>query len=356
MMQPSISVVIPVRNERQALPELLRQLLDQDYPRDRFEILVVDGQSTDGTGQLIRRRFAKSLVPVRVIDNPKRVAAAGRNLGIAAAKGEILVFLNGHSSVTSPTLLADTAAVLERTGALCLCRPQPLDGPAMTRTGQVIAWARSCWLGRKPDGVERVNSVSAATHGAAYRRTVFHLVGEFDEKFDACEDLEFNTRVWKAGIEVHTDSRLTVHERPRGTLRGLLHQMVRTGRGTSRLMRKHPDCASIAQIAPLGILLALLLALVAWWQLTPVMATVVTLPLLLFPLVVAVTSCQLGLQHGFRAAWKAPWVFAGIYLGQGAGLLLEYLWPAEIAASEPMVEMVAAELGMAGVHRSDRAA
>jgi len=355
-MQPSITVVIPVRNERQTLPELLQQLLDQDYPRDRYEILVVDGRSTDGTGDLVRRRYAKSPVPLRVLDNPKGVAAAGRNLGIAAASGEILVFLNGHSSVTSRTLLADTAGILERTGALCLCRPQPLDGPALTRTGQVIAWARGCWLGRGPDGVERVNSVDAATHGAAYRRSVFHLVGEFDEKFDACEDLEFTTRVWKAGIEAYTDPRLTVHERPRANLRGLLHQMVRTGRGTSRLMRKHPDCASVAQVAPLGILLALLLALTAWWRLPHLLATIVTLPLLAFPLVVAVTSCQLGLQHGFRAGWKAPWVFAGIYLGQGAGQLLEYLWPTEIAAAEPMAPMVAAELGLARVRRSDRAA
>lgn len=355
-MQPSISVVIPVRNERQTLPELLKQLLDQDYPQDRYEILVVDGQSTDGTGALVGRRYARSRVPVRVLDNPKKVAAAGRNLGIEAAKGEVLVFMNGHSAVTSRSLLADTAAILERTGALCLCRPQPLDGPAMTRTGQVIAWARGCWLGRGPDGVERVNCADAATHGAAYRRTVFHLVGGFDESFDACEDLEFTTRVWKAGIEAYTDSRLTVHDRPRATLRELLHQMVRTGRGTSRLMRRHPDCASVAQVAPLGILLAVLLALVAWWRLPSMLATVVTLPLAVFPLVVAVTSCQLGIQHGFRAGWKAPWVFAGIYLGQGAGLLLEYLWPTEIAAAEPMVPMVAAELGLVRVGRSDRAA
>ncbi|HEX3985501.1 MAG TPA: glycosyltransferase [Acidobacteriaceae bacterium] len=355
-MQPSISVVIPVRNERQTVPELLQQLLEQDYPRDRYEILVVDGQSSDGTGDLIRRRYAKSPVRVRVLENPKRVAAAGRNLGLAAATGEVLVFLNGHSAVTSRTLLADTAAILERTGALCLCRPQPLDGPAMTRTGQAIAWARGCWLGRGPDGVERVNSVDAATHGAAYRRSVFHLVGQFDESFDACEDLEFTTRVWKAGIEAYTDSRLTVHERPRGTLRGLLYQMVRTGRGTNRLMRKHPDCASVAQVAPLGILLAVLLALVAWWRLPPVLAGVVTLPLLAFPLVVGVTSCQLGLQHGFRAGWKAVLVFAGIYLGQGAGLLLEYLWPAKIAAAEPMAEAMAVEHGYGRVRRSDRAA
>ncbi len=355
-MQPSISVVIPVRNERQTLPELMRQLLDQDYPRDRYEILIVDGRSKDGTGELARRRYARSAVPVRVLDNPKKVAAAGRNLGIGAAKGEVIVFLNGHCSVTSRTLLADTAAIMERTGALCLCRPQPLDGPAMTRTGQAIAWARGCWLGRGPDGMERVSSVDAATHGAAFRRSVFHRVGEFDENFDACEDLEFTTRVWKAGIEAYTDSRLTVHERPRTTLGALLYEMLRTGRGTNRLMRKHPDCASVAQVAPLGILLALLLALAAWWRLTPVMATVVTLPLLAFPLVVGVTSCQLGIQHGFRAGWKALWVFWGIYLGQGAGLLLEYLWPTEIAVAEPMGDAMATELGLARVRRSDRAA
>lgn len=354
-MQPSISVVIPVRNERQTLPALLEELLQQEYPPDRYEILVVDGRSTDGTGELVRRRYARTAIPVRVIDNPKKVASAGRNLGIAAATGKIIVFLNGHCSLPSRRLLADTAEILERSEAACLCRAQPLDGPAVTRTGQVIALARACWLGRGPDGMARLDSVEAATHGAAYRRRVFDRVGLYDENFDACEDLEFQTRVWKAGIEAHTDTRLTVHDRPRGTLRELLWQMVRIGRGTNRLMRKHPDCASVAQVAPLGALLTLLLALVAWWRLPHLLAAMVMLPLLVFPMAVLVMSCQLGIRHGFRMAWKAPWVFAGMAVGQGAGLLWEYLWPTEIAAAEPMAELMAAEHGYRRMRR-DRAA
>src|SRR5579875_2145397 len=128
-MLPLISVIVPVRNERSTLPRLLDQLLKQNYPPDRLEILVVDGRSTDGTAELVRRRYAQSRIPVRVIENPKITAAAGRNAGIRVSAGDVLLFLDGHCLIPSQDLLEDTAAILSRTGVECLCRPQPLIAP-----------------------------------------------------------------------------------------------------------------------------------------------------------------------------------------------------------------------------------
>lgn len=327
-MLPYLSVIIPVRNERQLLPELLDRLLEQNYPPELYEILVVDGRSTDGTGDLIARRFSKRKIRVRVIDNPKKNAAAGRNLGIRAAIGDAMMFLSSRCAIPSKDLLAYTAELLETTPeAACFCQPRPLWAPAGTRMGEAIARVWASRLGRRPALPELAGFVDVPMGATIYRRGVFEKVGFFDETFEACEDEDFNLRVWKCVVQGYSDPRLAVYDRPRSTLGAFWQQMIRYGRGTSRLMRKHPERSQVGQIAPLAVVLAVLLGLLAWNQLPWTVAAIVTLPLALFPGVMFVAMAQLGTQFGLKTAWKAPWIFAAIYGGQGIGLFLEYAFP-----------------------------
>lgn len=326
-MLPYLSLVLTVRNERKMLPGLIDQLLEQSYPPELYEILVVDGGSTDGTADLIRRRYRDHRVRVRVLDNPMGNVSAGRNAGIRAAAGEAIIFLSGHCRIPSKSLLADTAETLEITRAGCLCRPQPLAAPADTRMGEAIAHTRSSRLGRGPIGLEIGGFVDPPGFAGTYRRSVFEEVGFFDESFRACAGLDFNVRLQQAGVRAYHDPRLLVHEQPPQKLRSLLAEMFQHGRGASRFMRKHPECSSLAEIAPLGILLALLLAMFAWNQLPPLTAAIITLPLVMFPIAVLLTSMHIASRFGFRNAWRAPAVLATIYLGEGLGLLYEYAFP-----------------------------
>ena len=72
----------------------------------------------------------------------------------------------------------------------------------------------------------------------AYRREVFDRIGLFDERFDACEDVEFNQRADEAGLTCFFTPRVAVHYHPRSTLSGLFRQMARYGRGRVRLARR----------------------------------------------------------------------------------------------------------------------
>lgn len=328
-MLPYLSVIIPVRNERQWLPQLVDCLLGQDYPPELYEILVVDGRSKDGTGRLIARRYSNRPVRVRVLDNAKLCAAAGRNVGIRAAAGDAMVFLSGRCAIPSQNFLADAAQVLEMTPeADCFCGPRPLLAPSSTHMGEAIGRVQASWLGRRPEMPGMAGFLETPCEATIYRRGVFEKVGFFDEDFDACEDEDFNIRAWKAVSQGYTDPRLTVHERPCCTVRALWRQMIGYGRGTSRLMRKHPEQSQVAQVAPLGVVLAFLLGLLAWNQLPVWMAAVMTLPLLLFPGAVFVATAQLGTRFGLKTALRAPWIFAAIYGGQGIGLFWEYAFPA----------------------------
>jgi GT2 family glycosyltransferase len=355
-MLPYLSVIVSVRNERKMLPGLIDQLLEQNYPVELYEILVVDGRSSDGTADLIRRRYSHRRVRVRVLDNPRRTVAAGRNAGICAASGDAMVFLSGHCTIPSNNLLADTAEILETTGAECLCRPQPLIADPETQMGEAIAHARSTRIGRSSAPPDLAGYLDTPGFAGIFRRSVFDEVGLFDETFDACTGLDFNERVRQAGIRAYCDPRLAVHEQPPQKLHRLFAEMFRHGRGTSHWMRKHPDCSSLPEIAPLTVLLAMLLAFVAWARLPHTMAAVITSPLVMVPIAVLLATMQIGSRHGFRSAWRAPAVFATIYLGQGIGLLFEYAIPSEDPRPKKSAP-VFSFIDVAGKHsKSDRAA
>ncbi len=336
---PRISVILPVRNEAESLPRLLGELLAQEYPRDRFEILVADGRSTDRTREVVLALAAASQVSIRLVDNARQRSGAGRNAGVLASTGEVILFIDGHCSLPSTSLLADTARLLAATGAACLCRPQPLLAEARTATGRMIAAARASWLGHGRDSLiynmDHAGFVDPASSGATYRREVFTRVGLYDEHFDACEDVELNTRVRKAGLAAYTHPSLAVYYEPRPTLGLLWLQMVRYGRGRVRLMAKHRDIISAAQLAPAflllccGLLPAVLLAetfrgaLPGTLRAAVLLAFAVALPVLCFAGAALLCGLQLAVRYGRRAVWQAPIIFAVIYAGLGAGLWVE---------------------------------
>src|SRR5258708_1342296 len=114
-MDPFVSIVIPCLNEEAYLEACLHSLLEQDYPRDRMEILVADGMSMDGTRESLTRVAAED-PRVRLIDNPRRIQAAGLNAAIRASKGDIIVRMDVHAEYNAD-FVRQCVLVLEETGA-----------------------------------------------------------------------------------------------------------------------------------------------------------------------------------------------------------------------------------------------
>jgi glycosyltransferase involved in cell wall biosynthesis len=315
---------MPVKNEIKALPKLLRALLDQDF--ESFEIIVSDGGSTDGTREFVTDFARSARVPVSLVDNVKIRSGPGRNAGVRNANGEIIIFLDGHCSIPSPFLLRDTIAIFEETGADCLCRPQPLIAPIDSSTGKVIASVRASLLGHGRDSLiyntTFAGFVDPASSGASYRREVFDKLGFYDEAFDACEDVEFNTRLRKSGMKAYTDPRLIVCYEPRTTIRALLRQMAYYGRGRVRLAMKHPDCFSLTQAVPFGLLILLALTVLS----LPFHSFIRTGLLMfagLYLALVLIASAQLAKKYSARYLWQAPLIYFAVHFGLGFGMLRE---------------------------------
>lgn len=322
---PFISIIMPVRNEARFLGKSLQGFLGQDYPANRFEILIVDGESSDETV-----RIAKSLQnehsQIRVFVNSKRLSSAARNIGVQNARGDLLVVVDGHCEINDPCYLRHVADAFERSGAECLGRPQPLDISGATPLQKAIAAARSSWLGHHPASFiysAQEQFVRPQSVAVAYRRWVFEKLGGFDESFDACEDVEFNHRVEAAGLRCYFTPSIAVPYVPRGTLRGLFWQMARYGRGRMRLLRKHPSSFSLASLVPALFVLGLMVGPVVGW-IVPACAWIYVACLVIYALLICFVSLFIA---GRARAWAlAPWlllVFPTVHLGTGYGLLIE---------------------------------
>jgi succinoglycan biosynthesis protein ExoA len=326
---PYISVVVPVRNEAAFVERTLTQLVDLDYDPQRYEVLVVDGQSTDGTPELVAE-FATRHANVRLFDNPRQLSSAARNIAIRNAQGDLVVVVDGHCELEGRDYLTRLADAFDRSGADCVGRPQPLDIPGATPLQQATAAARSSRLGHHPDSYiysAQECFVPAKSVAIAYRRSVFDTVGLFDETFDACEDVELNHRVDRAGLRCFFTPRVVVHYAPRSSLRGLYRQLVRYGRGRVRLFRKHPETFSSGMVPPTlfvaGLVAGLPLSLAS-----DVLASVYAGGLLVYAAgVLGVSAWSAARTRRPALFFWLPPVFFTIHFAAGAGMLAEWIRP-----------------------------
>ncbi len=125
---PAVSVIVVNWNGREHLTPCFESLLASDYPADRLELVCVDNGSTDGSVALLRQSFPRVLV-VALPEN--RGFTGGNSAGVAAATGEVLVFLNNDMRVEPDAIRRLVAALDERT--TCVAARVPQLGRALRR-------------------------------------------------------------------------------------------------------------------------------------------------------------------------------------------------------------------------------
>lgn len=183
-----ISVILPTYNRAGFLERAMGSVLAQRCPCG--ELIVVDDGSTDETPALVARLAAQSPIPVRVLHQENRGAAAARNTGIGAARGDLLAFLDSDDWWLPKKLELQAAALL-------------------ANPGKLIAHTREIWFrhGQRvnqkkkhdpPDGDIFLPSLAMCVVGMSTvmaRRQLFERYGLFDETLPCCEDYELWLRV-----------------------------------------------------------------------------------------------------------------------------------------------------------------
>jgi glycosyltransferase involved in cell wall biosynthesis len=318
---PMVSVIIPVRNEEQYITQCLQSVIDQDYPKDLMEVLVIDGMSQDSSREIVGD-FVTANSFVKLLQNPKQSTTSALNMGINESTGHIIIRIDAHCSV-NPDYVRCCVNALEQTGAENvggLMRPV-----GTTFMEKVVAFA-TC----SPFGIgsgrfhycEKEMYVDTVYLGA-YRRETFERIGLYDEKAHYAEDDELNFRLVKSGGKIFLTPRIRSTYYPRSSLSALWKQYYNYGRGKVRTIKKHGRLASWRHIVPpvlvLSVIISLLLAVnpALWWPIAGICGSYVVSAIL-----VSATIC-------FREGWQyfpvLPIVFTTIHVGYGTGFLMGIL-------------------------------
>ncbi len=313
---PLVTVVMPVRNEARSIERSLGAVIAQDYPRERLEVLVVDGLSEDGTAALVRR-LAEGHPFVRLLENPGRTQAAGLNRAIRQARGEIVVRVDGRTLI-APDYVRRCVELLRSGRAEDVGGRMVPEGEGWVGRGIARALASPFAAGDSKfhyaEGEHYVDTV----YLGAYRRETLERIGLYDEEADVNEDYELNLRLRRAGGRILLSPRLRSTYLARPTLGALARQYFRYGRWKARTLRRHPGSLVWRQTVAPALVAALVASLalgLVWRPALVAFAAVAAIYLL-----AAAGAALIASRGAFSLAPVVLAAFLVIHLSWGLGL------------------------------------
>jgi glycosyltransferase involved in cell wall biosynthesis len=323
----TVSVVIPCYNEERFIAKALEQLADQFEP-DRYEIIIVDGLSDDNTRSVIDEfKLQRPALVVVVLDNPSRNIPTALNLGIGAAKGNIIARMDAHA-IPCDGYIQRCVEVLSDDSVGVVGMPCRIQPGANTLLGRAIASAVGDPFGIG-DAKYRLGTGTAARESvdtvafACFRKSLWRELGGFNEGLLTNEDYDFNYRARLMRKQVILDRSGYCDYFARTSLSELAAQYRRYGGWKARMIRLHPRSLKLRHaIAPAFVLSLLVLALLGVFR----------------PLALAIFGLEVGLyvslalafgwrivrrdHTGLRMLLVMPIVYLTIHLNWGSCFLM----------------------------------
>ncbi len=238
-----ISVVIPTYNRLDILTKCLKAMEDQRW-QGKYEVIVVDDGSTDGTVEFLK---SQPFAHVRLFTQAHGGPAAARNLGVAQAQGDTIIFIDSDLVVT-PVFLEVHATTLEQH-----------PGEPVFTYGRVVNTSNFDHPESEPYKITDFSAAYFATGNVAIAKHWLQKAGPFDEAFSlyGWEDLELGVRLKKLGLRlIKCPEAVGYHWHPPFSLRqipSLIQKEYERGRMGVVFYQKHPswDVRMMIQMTPL---------------------------------------------------------------------------------------------------------
>ena len=308
-----VSVIVPARDEEEAIDATLAALRRQSYPA--LQIVVVDGGSTDGTRAVVERHMAED-PRIELLPNPRQIIPAALNIALAAARGRWVVRMDAHSTVGPEYVGAAVARLREgRWGGVGGRK----DGVGTTPAGRAIAAALGSRFGVGGSLYHYGTTEQEVDHipFGAYPTELLRRLGGWDERLVANEDFEFDYRLRRSGAVLLFDPRLRISWKSRQTVRSLYQQYRRYGAGKVDVARLHPTSLRLRHLVPP--------------LLVPYLATAAVVAIrrprlgcaLLAPYAAGVTAASIGTARTLEdpaSRVYVPGAFLAMHVGWGVGV------------------------------------
>ncbi len=321
--RPRVSVVMPCRNEVKHIRLAIESLLQGTF--SSFELLIVDGCSTDGTREIVAD-LARRDERVRRIDNPRAVTPVALNLGIRAATGDIIVRADAHSAYPN-NFIAALVSALASSGAEMVgaCSRYVASDGTIPSEAIALALESPFGTGSRFRYRRRSGPVDAVQLGC-WHRDLFDRVGYFDERLLRNQDNEHSSRILAHGGHLHMTAATCIDYFPRSSLPALSRYAASSGQWNAFTQHLYPYTFRWRHFLPMLLFFAALLSSVLIMTGRHHPALVWFGILLLSPYLLANLIFAAGATR--RRLWLLPAVavvFALYHLSYGFGIALGWL-------------------------------
>lgn len=257
----TVSLCVIALNEAAFLPKLLNDLSNQTYPKNKTEIVLVDSGSDDDTKRIMDQ-FAtenrQDYLDIKVLDNPKRIQAAGWNRALQAADGDVVIRIDAHTHIPSEFTAKNMENI--QNGEYVSGGARPCISENQTAWGDLLLEVENSLFGSSFNISRRGNKkqyVNTMFH-AAYRREVFAVAGGFNENLLRTEDNEMHYRIRQAGYRFCFDPEISSYQYARNSLRKMIKQKYSNGYWIGLTLGVCPGCISLFHLVPLVFLIGIL--------------------------------------------------------------------------------------------------
>lgn len=253
-----VSVILPLYNEEKYIKKCIESLVNQTYPTENMEWILVDGNSNDKTVKIIKSYIDVGTYPIILLNNEKKKTPYALNMAIEQARGKYIIRLDAHSYFY-PDYIEKCVYYLDNTDA------DNVGGIAETEAsgfrGQAIAQMLSTKFGvggsdfRIGEGNRYVDTVPFG----AFRREVFEKVGLFNTKLLRSEDNDMNSRIRQSGGKIWLSEDIRFKYYCRDTVKGILKMGLQNGNALFFTLRENPKAMSLRHFIPFAFLLSLII-------------------------------------------------------------------------------------------------
>ena len=262
-MNKSISFIIVAYNSENSINHSLGSLVKQDFPHHLIEVILVDSNSSDHTKRIMLdfQKKETSFSRVLVLDNPGKYLACGWNVALKAVTGDVVLRVDAHTEFPSD-FISKNAQLIENGKDICggkvlsiLQKDTPWNRTLLAAENSMFGGGFTFF--RRGETAQYTNTLAFA----AYKKEVFEVVGNYDERLVRTEDNEMHYRMRKAGFKFFFSPEIVSYRFSRSSLNGLLRQKFLNGYWVGLTHAVCPMAFSVFYLVPLLFVMAFIVCL-----------------------------------------------------------------------------------------------
>ena len=256
--EPSVSIIIPVRNSGDHLRISVESILDQTY-ESIDEIILGVGPSQDNTHE-IASELEITDPRIIIVTNPSGGTASALNAAASIATGRYLVRVDAHSKLKK-NYVQQAVNTIQRTSAANVGGIQKAEGVSTFQKSIAMAMTSRFGVGNSRFHYGGNEGPADTVYLGVYDSETFRELGGFNEDLVRNQDYELNIRIRESGKTVWFDPNLIVSYSPRSSIPALFRQYFQYGQWKRVVIKMHPTSIKARQLAAPVLVLGLLLGL-----------------------------------------------------------------------------------------------